>query len=104
MRRKDTPKQEAKEEVKKELPPPTAKDDGAAKDIATALLAQSENTLEIIATLIKSQKVLDSHAIVMDSLIEAAREKAAPPRRVIHIRVTKFDNLGRPTDYTLTDA
>ena len=76
MRRKDTPKQEAKEEVKKELPEPTAKDDGAAKDIATALLAQSENTLEIIATLIKSHKMLESHAIVMDNLIEAAQEKA----------------------------
>lgn len=79
-------------------------DDTSARALAAALLAQSENSLEIISTLIKSQRLLESHAIVLDRLVEEAKAPRPPlVKRKIKIRVTDFDNFGRPTDYILSE-
>lgn len=80
-------------------PPPV---DTGLREIANALLSQSNNNLEVISALIKSQKLLDSHAVVMSGLIESAKAPPEPPRgKTIRVKVVEFDTYGRPIEYEI---
>lgn len=85
-------------------PKPTAPAvDESTKALARALLSQSENSLLAVETLIKSQHFLESHAIVLDKLVKSAKTPTeVEPKKAIRLRVTEFDNFGRPVEYLIT--